>query len=140
MAKHYHRAVVSIDDDGDAYELRINLVDDRSIALTYPKPKGGLGECAPRVTLSAGSATWWFGEETLDEFEDWAKIAVGLMRPDRERRWLCQICGERQGFGPMLPDDVWKAIAPNPRGLMCLECMQTRAAQLELSVTPARSS
>jgi hypothetical protein len=44
---------------------------------------------------------------SFDEFEDWTKIAVGLTRPERERRWLCQICAERQGFGPMLPENVW---------------------------------
>jgi hypothetical protein len=45
----------------------------------------------------------------------------------RERLYLCQICDDQQGFGPMLRDEVWDAIAPNPRGMMCLDCMQIRA-------------
>jgi hypothetical protein len=120
-------AVVKFHDDEDAFTLSINLMDDRSVDLTYPKPNGILRDCSPYVTLTAGNADWWFGDETLEEFEDWAKIAIGAMPPERERRWLCQICGDKQGFGPMLPDDVWRQIARNVQGLMCLDCMQARA-------------
>jgi hypothetical protein len=41
--------------------------------------------------------------------------------------FLCQICEDKRGSGPSLRDDVWNAIAPNPRGMMCLECMRIRA-------------
>jgi hypothetical protein len=119
--------VAEIHDDDDAFVLHIKLMDDRSVDLTYPKPNGILRDCSSYVTLTAGNADWWFGDETLDEFEDWAKIATGAMPPERERRWLCQICGDKQGFGPMLPDEIWHAIAPNPHGLMCLDCMRARA-------------
>jgi hypothetical protein len=118
-------------DDADAFVLHIELADDRSIMLAYPKPNGN-DSGWPSVTLSTGTCDCEFAaaptlEITYDEFEDWAKIATGVMRPERERRWLCQICGDKQGFGPMLPDQVWNAIAPNPRGMMCLDCMRVRA-------------
>jgi hypothetical protein len=126
MTAKQYRAVAFVDDDEIAFTLHIELMDNRSIELTYNKEGDGWPTW---VFLSDKAASWEFdGDQmSLDEFSDWAKIAIGAMRPERERRWLCQICGDRQGFGPMLPDDVWNAIAPNPRGLMCLECMRTRA-------------
>jgi hypothetical protein len=128
MTRSTIRAVAHIQDDEDAFDLTIDLMDDRSIILSYPKSNGRFGKW-PWVTLFTRNCDCRFDEEeiTPDEFEDWAKIAIGAMPPERERRWLCQICNDKQGFGPMLPDEVWNAIAPNPRGLMCLDCMRTRS-------------
>lgn len=128
MSRHYHRAIAFVHEDEDAVRLQIELSDDRSVVLTYPKPGGiydGEGEEGLHYTIWTGSGEHEFG--SLEQFEDWAKIAVGLMRPERERQFLCQICDDEQGFGPILRDDVWDAIAPKPRGMMCLPCMQIRA-------------
>jgi hypothetical protein len=127
------RAVVSISDDEDVFTLRIELpVDDRSITLNYPKSKSS-GFGGPYVYLNTGCNGGEFREEEIscEEFEDWTKVAVGLMPRKRERRWLCQICGDKEGFGPILRDDVWAAIAPNPRGLMCWPCMKAKAKAKE---------
>jgi hypothetical protein len=125
MTRRDCRAVVSIDDDGDSFTLRIKLMDERSIMLTYNKAED---RWPTWVFLADKFSSYEFDKDQMsfEEFEDWAKIATGAMRPERERRWLCQICGENLGFGPMLPDDVWNAIAPNPRGLMCEDCMRAR--------------
>jgi hypothetical protein len=124
----YRGAVVKIYDDEDAFALHIELMDDRSITLSYPKPNSGTGPW-PYVFINTGCNGGEFREEEIscEEFEDWAKIATGAMPRERERRWLCQICNDKQGFGPMLRDEVWNAIAPNPHGLMCLGCMRIRA-------------
>jgi hypothetical protein len=41
----------------------------------------------------------------------------------------CQICGG-DGNGPLLRDEVWNLISPDRRGMMCLGCMQARAAAI----------
>jgi hypothetical protein len=125
----YHGAVVEIQDDGDVFTLSIELMNDRSISLSYPKSSSS-GYGGTYVFLNEGCNGGEFRKDEIsyDEFEDWAKIAIGAMPPERERRWLCQICNDKEGLGPMLPDEVWNAIAPNPRGLMCLDCMQARVA------------
>jgi hypothetical protein len=126
----YRGAEVKITDDEWGFVLWIKLTDDRSIMLTYPKPNDPHGLVWPSVALITGNCDCEFEKEQIshDEFEDWAKIAIGVMPPERERRWLCQICNDNQGRGPMLPDEVWDAIAPDPRGLMCVACMQARVA------------
>jgi hypothetical protein len=130
------RAVVSISDGEDALTLHIKLpVDDRSIMIHYPKPDGA-HPGRPWTTFMTGNIDYVLddGDMSFDEFEDWVKIAVGMMPRHRERRWLCQICGDKEGFGPMLRDEVWKKIAPNPRGLMCLPCMQAKAKEKGVSL------
>ena len=87
MSRHTYRADVTVDDEGDAVTLVVELEDDRSISLTYYK-----NERWPTwVFLSRGGATWEFDKEqiTAEEFEDWVKIAVGAMPP--ERAWTA--CG-----------------------------------------------
>jgi hypothetical protein len=127
-----NHCIAELHDDEDALTLTFELADDREIALTYPKN----GD-PPHVSFARGwgdvdDFDYYF--QTPEEFEDWVKIALNTMSPDRERRWLCQICKERKGFGPMLPDDIWAAIkiVPDPgySNLMCLECMRKRARQI----------
>jgi hypothetical protein len=126
-----HHCIAALDEDEDTLTLRFELADDRAVLLTYWKN----GD-PPSVSIWLGGN----GEGELDEcfitpeeFEDWAKVALGDMNPDRERRWLCQVCKERQGHGPVLHDEIWAAITPlRQRGysdLMCLECMQKRATK-----------
>jgi hypothetical protein len=123
--------VAKFDDDEDALRLTFELADDRAVSLTYWK-NGDLPFAYIHDRCSCGDLDQYF--RTPEEFEDWAKIALNAMSPDRERRWLCQICKERPGFGPMLPNDIWAAIkvVPDPgySDLMCLECMKKRARQM----------
>ena len=122
--RQYHRAIAFVHEDEDAFVLEIELMHGRAVTLTYPKTDD---DDEPRVNVWTRSGEHEFGDETLEMFEDWAKIAIGAMHPKRERLYLCQICDDQQGFGPMLRDEVWDAIAPNPRGMMCLDCMRIRA-------------
>jgi hypothetical protein len=125
------KCIAELHDDEDGLTLWFKLADDRTIWLTYPTN----GD-PPHVSCAsghgdAGDFDYYF--QTPEEFEDWVKIALNAMSPDRERRWLCQICKERPGFGPMLPDEIWAAIkvVPDPgySDLMCFECIKKRARQ-----------
>lgn len=115
-----------LDKDHHTIYLQIELADDRSVMLVYSDDG-----CPPRVSLWSGTCDWEFGEDSFEAFEDWARIAVGAMSPDRERQFLCSVCKERPGFGPMLHDEIWSAIKIVPdRGyseMMCPGCMQRRA-------------
>jgi hypothetical protein len=127
-----HRCIAELHDDEDQLTLWFKLADDRTIVLAYPKN----GD-PPDVSVSrGGSDATDFDSyfETPEEFEDWVKIALNAMSPERERCWLCQICKEQRGFGPMLPNDIWAAIkvVPDPgySDLMCFDCMKKRARQI----------
>jgi hypothetical protein len=115
------KGFVRIDEDEEAFSLQIELMDDRAVTLTYWKN----GD-PPSVRIWTGNGEHDFEDGSLEDFEDWAKIAIGAMDPARERKFLCQVCNDRQGFGPVLRDEIWDAIAPNPQGVMCLDCMRIR--------------
>jgi hypothetical protein len=127
-----HHCTAELHDDEDQLTLWFELADDRVIALTYSKNGDPPDVSVSRGCGDVGDFDYYF--ETPEEFEDWVKIALNAMSPDRERRWLCQICKERLGFGPMLPDEIWAAIkvVPDPgySNLMCFECMKKRARQM----------
>jgi hypothetical protein len=133
MTRIRQHCVATLCDDDDAWRLQFELADDRAVTLTYWK-NGDL----PSVSIWQGSIQWdsndYAQNATPEEFEDWAKVALGAMSPDCERRWLCQICKERDGGGPMLHDEIWAAIKvfPDPgySDRMCFECMQKRATEI----------
>jgi hypothetical protein len=137
-----HHCIATLDEDDDALTLHIELADERAIELTYPKNKNEYGP--PYVSIWDGASEGSFDEyfATPEEFEDWAKIALGIMNPARERQFLCQICKQRSGHGPVVHDEIWAAITPAARfrgyrALMCLECMQWRATKkLGRKLTP----
>lgn len=113
-------AAVDIDEDG--VRVSIDFTHDRMLLLIYPRAGGParyLEGDWPSVTFWDGQCDREIDDMDIEEFEDWLKVAVGAMAPDRERRFLCQICGE-SGFGPMLCDEVWAAIAPNRHGMNVL--------------------
>jgi hypothetical protein len=120
--RQFYRAIAFVHEDEDDFTLEIELMHDRAVTLVYSKT----GEEPPRAVLWTGSGCHDFGNDTFECFEDWTKIAIGAMRPGQERYFLCQICEDQQGFGPMLRNEVWDAIAPKPRGMMCLDRMRIR--------------